>query len=233
MNKKYTHLFFDLDNTLWDFKANSYLALESAYKKYIDKSGHGFLEFNTEYNKNNSALWQKYRQKEVAKKELVNLRFSLTCEALKIDFKDFEEINAFYLEQMALQETLSEGAFDVLEQLKKKGFKLYIITNGFTEVQYKKLKNSGIRDFFEKVFVSEEIEAPKPSKEIFEHAIKSANAPKKSSIMIGDDWESDIMGALRFGIDAVYFNPGVDRCIKIVGKHKVFIISSLFEISLI
>lgn len=205
MKKKYTHIFIDLDNTLWDFKKNSYLALEIAFKKFIDDKV-AFRDFNREYTKNNTLLWQKYREKEIAKKELVTERFKRTCNNLSISFSDFEAMNNYYLEKMGIQKKLVNGAVELLKTFRDKKLNLFIITNGFTEVQHKKLVNSGISHFFEKVFISEEIHAPKPSKEIFEYAIKSANAPKKQSLMIGDDWESDIIGAVNTGIDSVYLN---------------------------
>lgn len=82
---------------------------------------------------------------------------------------------------------------------------MYIITNGFKEVQYKKLKNCGMDVFFRKMFVSEELQTTKPSREIFEYALKSVNAAKKKSIMIGDSWDTDIVGAMNFGIDQIMF----------------------------
>ena len=112
---------------------------------------------------------------------------------------------------MPKQRYLNEGALDILKYLKLKRYKLYIITNGFKEVQYKKLNSSGLMRFFEKVFVSEEVKTPKPGREIFEYAIKSANAKKSVSLMIGDDWDVDILGASNFGIDSVYYPKNIEQ----------------------
>jgi putative hydrolase of the HAD superfamily len=106
---------------------------------------------------------------------------------------------------MALQTKLFNGTLETLTYLKSKGYQMHIITNGFTEVQHAKLRNSGLSPFFGKVFISEEIKNTKPHHEIFEHALKSTNALKKKSIMIGDSWETDIKGALDFGIDQIMF----------------------------
>ena len=93
----------------------------------------------------------------------------------------------------------------VLTELKRKNYKLQIITNGFREVQRAKLNTSGIAHFFDHVFISEDLNYPKPDIRVFQHAIRSSNAKKEKSIMIGDNWETDILGARNFGIDQVYF----------------------------
>ena len=109
---------------------------------------------------------------------------------------------------------------------------LFVITNGFKEVQKDKLNNSGLLHYFSRVFISEDIKAPKPNIEIFEYAIKSSNARKKNSLVVGDDWESDITGALNFGIDAVYFCPS-DNCTvpsdngRIYKRNMVYSINAL------
>ena len=131
---------------------------------------------------------------------------------------------------MALQKHLVEGAMEVLDYLKSKNYRLFIITNGFKEVQHNKLYNTGLNTYFEKVFISEEVKTPKPGREIFEYAIKSANAKKKSSLMIGDDWDVDILGAINFGLDAVYYNKKCSFQKGIEKKSKVFYISRIAEL---
>ncbi len=218
--KKYTHIFFDLDNTLWDFSKNSFSAMKLAFDHFsVFSQNIDFELFFEVYSRNNKLLWDSYRKKEVSKKELVIKRFQDTFDEFKIVDVNPEEINSYYLECMPGQNRLINGAPEILKYLKSKRYKLYIITNGFREVQHEKLQNSGIHACFEKVFISEDIKMPKPAYEVFEYAVKSANAEKKRSIMIGDDWESDVLGALNFGIDAVYFNP-LKREIRDVDKLK-------------
>jgi putative hydrolase of the HAD superfamily len=206
MNKKYTHIFFDLDNTLWDFEQNSRNAMYVAFYHFKLESATTFDLFFETYAKHNHALWESYRKKEVMKKDLTRLRFQNSFDELKINSVDADEINTLYLNEMPQQKELNEGVIDVLDYLKKKRYHLNIITNGFSEVQRKKIETSGLKPYFDKIFISEEIKSPKPSREIFEYAIKSANAKKISSIMVGDDWDVDVMGAVNFGIDAVHFN---------------------------
>lgn len=204
MKKEYTHIFFDLDNTLWDFKTNSRLAMELTFAHYnLSEQGVSFDEFYKVYADFNERLWEAYRKKEIKKKELTKQRFQLTFDKLGISGIDSQEMNNQYLADMPNQKVLMSGALELLEHLKMKKYRLFIITNGFMEVQHKKLQQSGLAPYFEKVFISEEVKCPKPGKAIFEHAIKSANAKKTKSLMIGDDWDVDIKGALNFGISAI------------------------------
>lgn len=205
MNKKYTHLFFDLDNTLWDFEKNSKKAMVEAFNFYELQNQADFELFFNVYSKHNTKLWQSYRNKEVGKKELIKKRFENTFKDLGIAGVDPEEMNNHYLKVMPKQKELFDGVIDVLDYLRKKNYLLFIITNGFREVQNEKMVSSGLDPFFSKIFISEDIKTPKPCREIFEYAVKSANAKKSKSIMIGDDWEVDIIGALNFGMDAIHY----------------------------
>jgi putative hydrolase of the HAD superfamily len=210
MQKKYSHIFFDLDNTLWDFGKNSFLAMKTAYDYFIANNEVSYDVFFEVYTKHNKLLWEGYRYKQVTKKELTRKRFELTFEELKIQHVDPEKMNEYYLAEMPGQKHLNAGVIELLEYLKYKKYYLSIITNGFSEVQLKKLETSGISGYFQKVFISESVKTPKPGKEIFEFAIKSTNAKKSKSIMIGDDWDVDILGAYQYGIDSVYYQPGIN-----------------------
>ena len=203
--KKYRHLFFDLDNTLWDFNLNSYYALKHTFEMYhLDINL--YERFFSVYSANNERLWDLYRQNKITKEELSNSRFEISFLETGIEGINAADFNRDYLSQLPLQNRLCDGARSVLEKLSEK-YSMHIITNGFVEVQYKKLENSNLSHFFGKVFVSEEIKSPKPSPEIFRHALKTSNARKKESLMIGDSWEVDIVGALEIGMDQVFYNP--------------------------
>lgn len=212
MRRKYTHIFFDLDNTLWDFKTNSLHALQTTFDSYnLKETEVGFSDFFNVYTKHNHQLWEAYRNKQIRKKELTNLRFQLTFNDLDILGIDANQMNDLYLSEMPKQNRLFEGAIELLDYLKAKNYRLSIITNGFKEVQHKKMLNSGLQPYFDKVFISEEVKAPKPDPVIFEYAIKSTNAKKAFSLMVGDDYDVDIKGALDFGIDAIFFCPSIDK----------------------
>jgi len=232
--KKYTHIFFDLDNTLWDFKRNSSLAMEMTFNSFsLEKQRVSFFTFFETYSKHNNQLWTDYRSRLIPKKELIWKRFQNTFDDLSITGINPEEMNSCYLNEMPKQTILNQGAQEILNYLKNKNYRLFIITNGFKEVQFKKLESSNLLSFFEKIFISEVIKAPKPAKEIFDMAVKSSNARKTKSLMVGDDWDVDIMGAVNAGIDAVHYNPenSSDAAEELKqGSPKIITISNLVEI---
>ncbi len=237
MPKKYTHLFFDLDNTIWDFDSNSFTALKEALKKTVllDKIG-VYEDYYKIFESVNDRLWDLYRQGKLSKKELRSLRFEESLEKNGTPFPGMAEtINDVYIDELPVNTKLIEGAREILDYLHTK-YEMAVITNGSKEVQYKKIRQSGLSHYFKKIFTSDEIGAPKPRKAIFEHAVKSMNARKRNSLMIGDSWEADILGAMKYGIDQIYFLQGYvlngkssenDTGTK---KTSTIIISSLSEL---
>jgi len=204
--RTYDHLFFDLDNTLWDFTANSKLAMyENLEQNGILSHLKSFDSFFDVYEQINKSLWHEYHLKRITKQTLIVERFSRSLQQFGLTDMNWQEINRDYLKYMALQTTLFPGTIETLQALKTKGYQMHIITNGFREVQYDKLQNCGLTNFFTKVFISEEVKTTKPHRQIFEQALKSTNALKKKSVMIGDSWETDILGAMDFGMDQVMF----------------------------
>lgn len=208
---KYTHLFFDLDNTLWDFNSNSYDALHIALEKMKLLPVIGdYDRFFAIYHEVNDRLWADYREGKITKAILRVQRFeeSLQKNGTPMDGLG-ERLNDTYLAEMPLKTKLVDGALKVLDYLNRR-YEMAIITNGFREVQYDKIESSGLGPYFKKVFISEEVGAQKPRREIFEYSLKSMNARKKTTLMIGDSWEADIVGAMNFGIDQVYYNPKIE-----------------------
>ena len=205
--RTYDHLFFDLDNTLWDFKANSYRAMEItlAQKEILPKLS-SFDTYFESYEQINKSLWNDYHTRKINKQTLIVQRFSQSLSAFHIYDLDWVDLNKVYLENMAKQTELFPGTIETLTTLRERGYQMHIITNGFSEVQRDKLKNCGLAEFFSKIFISEEIQTTKPHRKIFEHALKETNAKKRKSLMIGDSWETDIEGALKFGIDQIMFS---------------------------
>ncbi len=204
--RKYDHLFFDLDNTLWDFDANAKITMQQTVTELkLGSQVEDFEEFYAFYEKVNSGLWKAFQRQEIRKPELIKKRFADTLSHFNIKGIDPVTMNELYLDIMPEQKTLVDGAIDLLEYLKASNYHLHIISNGFKKVQTRKLKSSGLEPYFDQVFVSEEAEAPKPDVRIFRHALSNCNASKKKSLMIGDSFETDIIGAYNFGIDQLYF----------------------------
>jgi putative hydrolase of the HAD superfamily len=206
MQKKYTHLFFDLDNTIWDFDSNSFVALREALKKtsVLDKIG-VYADFYKIFESINDKLWALYREGKLSKRELRIQRFEESFEKNGTPFPGMsEKINDAYIAEVPVYTQLIDGARELLDYLLGK-YEMAVITNGSKEIQYKKIDLSGLARYFKKIFTSDEIGAPKPKEAIFEHAIKSMNARKKNSLMIGDSWDADIVGAMQYGIDQIYY----------------------------
>jgi len=221
--RTYDHLFFDLDNTLWDFKANSYRAMQITMdQKEILPRLSSFNSYFENYEQINKSLWNDYHLKKISKQTLIVERFSKSLTAFGIIGLDWVDINKRYLENMALQTELFPETIETLTILRERGYQMHIITNGFIEVQNDKIRNCGLEEFFSKIFISEELQCTKPNKKIFEHALKTTNAKKRRSLMIGDSWEADIEGALKFGMDQVMFcNFGLHKTPEVINSPQI------------
>ena len=200
-----TDIFFDLDHTLWDFDKNSELAFDKIFKEQhpnVDTK-----EFIAVYAPINQACWKLYQVDKISHDELRYKRLKDSFDALNYVISDvhIDQMAIDYITYLPENNLLFEGAKEVLDYLNPK-YKLHIITNGFAEVQYKKLKNSGIADYFISVTNSEMAGVKKPHPKIFEYALTQANVEKQHSIMMGDCIDADVNGALSFGIDAIFFN---------------------------
>lgn len=208
-SKRYIHLFFDLDRTLWDFETNARSAFQDIFKTHtLHYYFNDFDTFLKAYHKHNERLWTAYRQGKIKKKVLRTKRFYLTLKEFGVDSEDLaKKIGDEYIALSPNKTALFPDAIEVLEYLNTK-YQLYIITNGFNEVQFLKMDKAGLSPYFRKVFTSENAGFQKPHPGIFAYCLNSVNAKKADSIMIGDDPEADILGAKNFGLDQVYFNPG-------------------------
>lgn len=205
--KKYKHLFFDLDRTLWDYVSNAREVLTDLHRKYhLSKHDITIDDFFKVFDKYNELLWAKYGHGKIKKETLRDQRFYLTLKEFGLHDDDLvKKLSIEYIELSPYKTNLFPEVVETLEYLHKK-YHLHILTNGFNEVQFQKLINSGIRHFFEKIITSDDSGYQKPNVKIFEYALTSVNARKKESLMIGDDWDLDVMGAKAYGFDQVYFN---------------------------
>jgi putative hydrolase of the HAD superfamily len=207
-NKSYKNIYFDLDRTLWDFQTNSEKTLADLISRYIPEIKPRFKEFLTVYYEINEHLWTLYRDGNLKKEVLRIKRFTDAFEKLGINHHSFgEQFADDYITESPLKTALFPHTFETLAYLKSKKYRLFLLTNGFKEVQVVKIRQSGLEPYFEKMITSEEAGYQKPNQKIFEYALKTVNAKKAESIMIGDDLVNDIFGAQQFGMDAVFFNP--------------------------
>ena len=207
---KIKDIFFDLDHTLWDFDKNSELAFDLVFKKYLPTvNAEAFAKV---YAPINQACWKLYQVDKMTHEELRYTRLKQSFEALNHPISD-EEIDCIseeYIQNLPEFNHLFEDAHEVLVYLKQR-YNLHIITNGFAQVQYKKMSNANIEHYFKTITNSEMAGAKKPNAIIFEHALNKAGANKAESIMIGDSFEADIIGAINFGMEAIFFNSNKEN----------------------
>ncbi len=206
---KYRHLFFDLDHTLWDFEANARATLEELHTslKLEEKGVNDFELFYTNYLVHNERLWEQYRNGFIKQNELRGKRMRLALLDFKIVNEELsEKMNVRFLELLPTRTIVFPYCFEILNYLLEKKYTLHLITNGFEDVQHRKLKYSGLAKYFTEVITSQGSNYLKPNKEIFEYAFSKSNAKPDESIMIGDNIEVDIAGAINAGIDSVFVN---------------------------
>lgn len=206
---KIQHIFFDLDNTLWDHRRNAYLTIKQLFEKeeITLKYGIDFEEFHSVYHEINEKLWEDIRDGIIDKEYLRKHRFYDTFRHFNVDDEQlsmyFEE---HFLDKILNHNELVEGATYILDYLKAKNYTLHIISNGFKEVTERKCILSGIDQYFQTITSADTVGVRKPRPEIFEYSLKLAEASKAESILIGDDWIADVVGAQNFGMDVIFFN---------------------------
>lgn len=206
---KIQHIFFDLDNTLWDHRRNAYLTIKQLFEKeeIALKYGIEFEAFHSVYHKINEKLWEDIRDGIIDKEYLRKHRFYDTFRNFNVDDEQlsmyFEE---HFLDKILNYNELVEGAAYILDYLKAKQYTLHIISNGFKEVTERKCILSGIAPYFQTITSADTVGVRKPRPEIFEYSLKLAGASKEESILIGDDWIADVVGAKSFGMDVIFFD---------------------------
>lgn len=206
--KNLKHIFFDLDRTLWDFETNVDITLREMFTRYnLGEKIESVELFITEYHKQNQRYWDLYIDGKIKKEHLRTVRYQKTLEAFGIKNKHMAlQMGEDYIKLSPLQKAVFPHTHEVLTYLKSK-YKLHIITNGFEEVQTVKIRSSEIEHYFENLITSESANSLKPHRKIFDYSMKLCNAIADECLMIGDEPEKDIQGALNVGMHAVYFNP--------------------------
>jgi putative hydrolase of the HAD superfamily len=205
MKNHIKHVFFDLDHTLWDFDKNSGLTFEKIFQLHkLDIKLNDFLPV---YESINFQYWKLYREEKITKSALRYGRLKDAFNEIEVQVEDelIHHLSQAYIEHLTTFNYLFEGTFDILSYLEDK-YELHIITNGFEEVQEKKLISSNIRRYFKTITNSEMVGVKKPNPKIFNFALDIANAQPNESIMIGDSLEADIEGAHKIGMDTIHFD---------------------------
>ena len=205
---KIQHIFFDLDNTLWDHRGNSKIVLGKMFKTYeiTAKYGIEFEKWHDFYYDHNELLWERLREGKITKEELRDQRFYIPFANFGVkDFALSNEFEEVYLKEIGKMSGTVEGAEELLEYLSK-NYTLHIITNGFIEVSEAKIVNAKIDHYFASLTSADELGVRKPDPRVFTLAMEKAGAAKENSIIIGDDWIADIIGGTGFGWKAIFLD---------------------------
>ncbi len=205
---RYKNVFFDLDDTLWDFSGNAKESFEEVFHRHnLSPFYNSFEEFYTIYCQRNLELWELYGAGDISKDELNRQRFLFPLATANVPDAEAVAVrySADFLSILPLKTQLIPNAKEVLEYLFPR-YNLYIISNGFRELQNKKMRLSGIDGYFKRVILSEDIGMHKPAPEIFRFALSATQSEVRESIMVGDNWNADINGARGAGMDQVFFN---------------------------
>lgn len=230
--KRYTTLFIDLDNTLYDFSGNSREAYSIVYtllgyERWFDS----FEHYYTIYEEYNLQLWALYAEGKITKERLNAERYAHPLRVVGVP--DADAVSARFwdeaMKRLPLGQRLMPYAREVLEYLRPR-YKLYILSNGFTELQARKMRSAGIDHYFDGVVLSEDIGVNKPNPAIFEHALRVADVSAAEALMIGDNFEVDIEGAQRVGIDQVYYDVAHQSLNEKHCHPPTYTIGSLLEL---
>jgi putative hydrolase of the HAD superfamily len=175
----------------------------------------------------NHRLWALYRQGEIKKEALIVERFLAPVRAFGIDDPVYaKRLSDDFLERTTRKTGLIDGTMALLDYLKPR-YRMHILSNGFREVQYKKIENAGLGPYFDKIILSEDAGINKPHAGMFTYALKNCNARRDQTIMIGDSWDADIVGAYNSRIAQIWFNPKKE---KPAGFEPTYTVHALQEI---
>lgn len=229
MMNPYKHLFFDLDHTLWDFEKNAHDCLLEIYG-HFNLAAFGVEDvaiFCEKFSEANYYYWALLEQKVITADELRRRRFKTAFAKLDIEIEEAFglEMNDFFLKSLPNKKALIEGAIDVLNHLKP-NYQLHILSNGYEGLQIQKMKSSAIHHYFEEIITVDKAKALKPDKAIFEYALKCTNASVSNSLMIGDNYEADIRGAINAQFHTVFYNPDKQETVE----KPTFDIATLAEL---
>lgn len=231
-SNKYRHIFFDLDHTLWDFDTNAKATLSEIYLAFNleERAIPDFEKFYQWYLHHNAILWDRYHKGFISSEDLKWKRMWRTLLEFKIgDELLAKKLSAEFLEILPTKKILFEHCLEILTYLKEKDYSVHMITNGFEITQWRKINNSGLAGYFNKVITSEASSAVKPDKKIFEYALNLSGASLEESLMIGDNLDADIQGAINFGMDSVFVNH-INATTTVVPTYTI---SHLRELELI
>ncbi len=205
--KRYETIFIDLDDTIYDFAGASREAFKEAYDllgyaNYFNSFNH-FLSLYEPYN---LELWKRYGEGKITKDELNRKRYSYPLKMVGVENQELADTFCReVLSRIPTKNKVVPGAIELLEYLAPK-YKLCILSNGFKELQAHKMQSAGLAKYFTHIILSEDIGVNKPNPELFIHAMQVAGATTENCIMVGDLFDTDIVGASGVGMEQIFYN---------------------------
>lgn len=216
--KTYHYLLFDLDDTLFDFQLAEKEALTRIMRELAPEDDQ--QQLIQTYTKINHHLWSEYERGEISKDTIIHTRFTLTFKEFGKEI-DGEEAAFHYQQYLGEGTQLLDGALETLELCKSLGYRMYALTNGLEKTQNSRLDGSGIRSYFDAIYISEQTGSQKPQTAFFDYVFAhSTEIVPAEALMIGDSLSSDILGALNSGIDSCWYN-GAYKEIVHTATHMV------------
>jgi 2-haloacid dehalogenase len=205
LGKKYKAIFFDADDTLFDYPQAEHAALRACLDEFaIGAEAESFI---AAYRRHNRDVWQAFERGEMDQARLRVERFRRLAAELGLPGLPLERASAFYLEELACQSQLLPGALDLVRELAGE-YPLALITNGIAAVQNKRFAASPIIPYFRSIVISEEVGVAKPDPRIFRPALEKLGVAAADVLFVGDSVTSDMAAARNAGMDFCWLNPG-------------------------
>ncbi len=202
--RTYRDILLDVDGTLLDFGAAEQVGIAAVLARYGFEADEERIRL---YHRINGAAWAAFERGEVTKERLVEERFETFFQELgkNVNGREAEDLYRSYLDQSAV---LIDGAEDICRYLKERGYGLYVVTNGTSTTQYKRLALSGLDAYMDGIFVSEDAGSQKPQKEYFDYCFaRIPQADPSRMLLVGDSLTSDIKGGINAGVSTCWYNP--------------------------
>ncbi|MBQ7374216.1 MAG: YjjG family noncanonical pyrimidine nucleotidase [Clostridia bacterium] len=215
---KYEFILFDADDTLFDFQKTAKKNFEQTCKKLGVPFKDGYYEI---YRDINQGYWDLFSLGKVEKSVLKKMRFVDFGKVIGYEI-DADEFMPEYESGLAKISILYPETIPLLQEVKKLGLKIYLITNGLANVQRGRLSLSGIEDFFDGIFISDEMGTSKPSKTYYDMVTRQIDGyDKNKALIVGDSLVSDMPLGIENGVDTCFFNPnGVQTELPITYQIK-------------